>query len=88
MTRPLIDGVAIWSPGLIMRRIARPLAISVATGHFSTEQLREAGGEMVFDSFEDFSPLLDRLMLNADALITLDQMGIGTTAYHIVAEKV
>ena len=34
-----------------------------------------------------FSPLLDRLMLNADALITLDQMGIGTTAYHIVCEK-
>ena len=34
-----------------------------------------------------FSPLLDRLMLNADALITLDEMGIGTTAYHIVCEK-
>ena len=34
-----------------------------------------------------FSPLIDRLMLNADALIELDQMGIGTTAYHIVCEK-
>jgi sterol 24-C-methyltransferase len=34
-----------------------------------------------------FSPLLDRLMLNADAIIRLDQMGIGTTAYHIVCEK-
>jgi sterol 24-C-methyltransferase len=34
-----------------------------------------------------FGPLLDRLMLNADALITLDEMGIGTTAYHIVVEK-
>jgi sterol 24-C-methyltransferase len=34
-----------------------------------------------------FAPLLDRLMLNADALITLDEMGIGTTAYHIVCEK-
>ena len=34
-----------------------------------------------------FSPLLDRLMLNADAIIPLDQMGIGTTAQHIVCEK-
>jgi sterol 24-C-methyltransferase len=34
-----------------------------------------------------FSPLLDRLMLDADALIDLDEMGIGTTAYHVVAEK-
>ena len=37
------------------------IPISVATGHFSTEELREAGGEIVFDSFEDYSPLLDRL---------------------------
>ena len=32
-------------------------------------------------------PLIDRLMLNADALIDLDARGIGTTAYHIVAQK-
>ena len=34
-----------------------------------------------------FMPLLDRLMKDADALITLDKMGIGTTCYQIVAEK-
>jgi len=34
-----------------------------------------------------FEPLLDRLMKDADALITLDEMGLGTTAYHIVCEK-
>jgi sterol 24-C-methyltransferase len=34
-----------------------------------------------------FMPLLDRLMLDADALIALDAMGIATTAYHIVCEK-
>ena len=34
-----------------------------------------------------FPPLMERLMKDADALIALDQRGIGTTAYHIVCEK-
>jgi len=34
-----------------------------------------------------FGLLIDRLMLDADALIELDAMGIGTTAFHIVCEK-
>jgi sterol 24-C-methyltransferase len=34
-----------------------------------------------------FVPLLHRLMKDADALITIDAMGIATTAYHIVAQK-
>jgi sterol 24-C-methyltransferase len=34
-----------------------------------------------------FMPLLDRLMKDADALITVDKMGIGTTCYQVVAEK-
>lgn len=31
--------------------------------------------------------LIDRLMQDADALITLDRIGIGTTAWHIVCER-
>jgi hypothetical protein len=34
-----------------------------------------------------FPALMDRLMKNADALITLDRLGIGTTAYHIVCRR-
>jgi sterol 24-C-methyltransferase len=34
-----------------------------------------------------FGPLIDRLMKDADALIELDRIGIGTTAYHIICEK-
>jgi len=34
-----------------------------------------------------FQLLVDRLMQDADALIELDRMGIGTTCYQIVAEK-
>ena len=34
-----------------------------------------------------FRLLVDRLMQDADALITLDRMGIGTTCYQIVGEK-
>lgn len=35
--------------------------ISVATGHYPADQLREAGGTSVFDSLEDYGPLLERL---------------------------
>ncbi len=35
--------------------------ICVATGHYSADQLREAGGEMVFIDLSDFTPLLRRL---------------------------
>ena len=31
--------------------------------------------------------LLDRLMKDADALISVDKLGIGTTCYQIVGEK-
>lgn len=41
------------------------IPISVATGHFDTAQLREAGGDMVFDSFEDYSQVLERLGIEA-----------------------
>lgn len=34
-----------------------------------------------------FVPLMNRLMKDADALIEMDRLGIGTTAYHIVCEK-
>lgn len=34
-----------------------------------------------------FPLLIDRLMQDADALITLDEMGIGTTCHQIVCEK-
>jgi len=34
-----------------------------------------------------FPMLMDRLMKNADALITVDRLGIGTTAYHIVCRR-
>jgi sterol 24-C-methyltransferase len=34
-----------------------------------------------------FLLLVDRLMKDADAMIEVDRMGLGTTAYHIVCEK-
>ncbi|MFN3167555.1 MAG: HAD family hydrolase [Phycisphaeraceae bacterium] len=37
------------------------VSISVATGRYSAEQLRGAGGQIVFDSFEPIGPVLDCL---------------------------
>lgn len=34
-----------------------------------------------------FAPLLDRLMKDADALITMDEMSLGSTCYQLVGEK-
>ena len=53
--------------------------------HWLRNAVKAGAAARIFPRY--FPPLIDRLMLNADALITLDKMGIGTTAYHIVCEK-